>query len=245
MAEVEWILTFDDGPLAADVVDATGLSREELLRPLDQTLDTLATHPDGPIKAVFFVRGPAYPWPTPPPDSAFATGIDRIRHKGHVIGLHAYRHDPELWWNWLSRGAEIREDLDRCKAYFEPMVGADITVFRPPYGQGGIPAFDWARAHNVKHQLVDVDTKDWKHHHDALSRRWENDPQGHLDYMIDSLPGRMWFHTLWPGANDILFHVSERTAGFLGSLIDRVSEVTRMLGHEPKYVVPAEYVCVS
>ncbi len=245
MTEAEWILTFDDGPLAADMVDATGLSDAELLTPLDQILETLATHPEGPIKAVFFVRGPAYPWPTPPPDSAFQKGIDRILDEGHFIGLHAYRHDPELWWNWLTRAPEITEDLDRCRAYFEPMVGADITVFRPPYGQGGIPAFDWAQENNVKYHLMDVDTEDWKHHPDGLNLLWENDPVGHLDYMLHFLPSKMWFHTLSPGANDILFHVSERTAGFLDRLIERVSEATRLLGHEPKYVVPSEYVRIS
>ena len=118
-------------------------------------------------------------------------------------------------------------------------------MFRPPYAQGSIPAFDWAAEHNVKYQLMDVDTKDWKHHHDALNRRWENDPRGHVEYMLEFLPSRMWFHTLWPGANDILFHVSERTAEFLPRLIDRIGEVTRQLGHQPKYMVPPEYVRIS
>ncbi len=65
---------------------------------------------------------------------------------------------------------------------------------------------------------MDIDTKDWKHHPDASFRRWENDPVGHRDHMLETLPSRMWFHTLFPGANDFLFHVSERTADFLREL---------------------------
>ena len=245
MPVAEWILTFDDGPLAADVVDAAGLSDEQLLGPLTRILEVLETHPDGPIKGVFFLRGPAHPWPAPPPDSAFKTGVDRIMEHGHYVGLHAYRHDPDLWWNWLIRASEVKEDLDCCRAYFEPMVGRGITVFRPPYGQGGPPAFEWAREHSVKYQLMDVDPEDWKHHPDAFNRQWQNDPQAHLNHMLQMLLLRMWFHTLWPGPNDVLFHVNERTAEFLPRLIDRIGEVTRQLGHEPEYVVPAEYVRIS
>ncbi len=242
MSDAEWILTFDDGPLPADVVDATGVSEEELLRPLDRILDVLESHSGGSIAAVFFLRGPAYPWPVPPPDSVFQAGVDRILGRGHAVGLHAYRHDPDLWWNWLLRGSEIREDLDRCRAYFEPMAGQPITVFRPPYGQGGLPAYLWSQEHNVKHHLMDVDPEDWKHHHDALHRRWVDEPQAHLQHMLNLLPARMWFHTLWPGANDILLHVSERTAQLLPELIQKIVDTTRQLGKEPRFVLPPEYM---
>lgn len=55
-----------------------------------------------------------------------------------------------------------------------------LAAFRPPYGQGGIPAFEWAREDHIKHRLTDVDTKDWRHHRDAFFRRWVDDPAGHL-----------------------------------------------------------------
>ncbi len=243
MPTAEWILTFDDGPLAADVVDVSGMSPEQMLAPLRRMLDTLRDHPDGPIEAVFYLRGPDYPWPRHPPRAVFEQGVQWMLAEGHHVGLHAYRHDPDLWWNWISRADEIKQDLDQCNEYFKPMLsGGDLTVFRPPYLQGGIPAWAWAQENGVKYQLVDIDTKDWKHHQDATFPRWENDPVGHRDHMLGTLPYRMWFHTLFPGANDFLFHVSERTADFLRELIDKISQSTRDLGHDPSYVVPPEYV---
>lgn len=243
MPDAEWILTFDDGPLPSDVVSTEGLSEDELLAPLEAILKALNEHEDGPIPAVFYLRGPAYPWTTPPPKSVFERGIEFILNDGHRVALHCFRHDPNLWWGWLTRSAKIKEDLDRGLEYFEPITGK-LTAFRPPYGQGGIPAFDWAREHNIRHHLMDVDTKDWRHHPDALFRRWVDDPGGHLFHILNSLPSEMWFHTLWPGANDVLLHVSVRTAGFLPQIIDRISKSTRDLFHEPKYVVPDEYMVV-
>ena len=241
MADAEWILTFDDGPLPADVVRAEGLSEDELLGPLRAILKALKEHPDGPMPAVFYLRGPAYPWNTPPPKSLFERGIAEILGAGHRLGIHCFKHDPTLWWGWAFRGAEIKEDLRLCREYFEPMSGP-LTVFRPPYGQGGIPAFDWAREHRIQYHRWDVDTKDWRHHPDALFGRWENDPGAHLIHILNSLPSEMWFHTMFSGANDILLHVSIRTARFLPQIIDGISKATRNLGRQPKYVVPDEYM---
>ena len=114
-------------------------------------------------------------------NDVFERGVQWMLAEGHYVGLHAYEHRPDLWQQWLSHADDIKRDLDRCNEYFKPMVGSDLTVFRPPYGQGGIPAWLWAQEHGVKYQLMDIDTKDWKHHHDAIFRRWENDPVGHRD----------------------------------------------------------------
>ena len=242
MSEAEWILTFDDGPLPSDVEKAEGVSDEELLDPLKRILEALKTHPDGPIPAVFFVRGPGYPWRDPPAKRIFERGVRMMLDAGHRVGIHCYRHDPKLWWGWMSPESNIKEDLDQCVEYFEPMLDEPMTAFRPPYGQGGFPAFQWAAEHDIKYHLVDVDTKDWRHHPDALFPRWVDDPGGHLNHMLNSLMHRMWFHTLSSGANDILFHVSDRTACFLPLIVDKISEVTRQLGHRPEYVVPDEYM---
>jgi peptidoglycan/xylan/chitin deacetylase (PgdA/CDA1 family) len=243
MTDAEWILTFDDGPLPADVVKAEGLTDGQLLDPLKRIIAALADHPEGPMPAVFFVRGPAYPWPSPPPKRIFRKGIQMILEAGHHVGIHCHRHDPDLWWGWLFRGPEIHDDLDRCVAYFEPLVGRPMTTFRPPYGQGGFPAFQWAAQQGIKYHLVDLDPEDWRHHPDArLLRRFVNAPQRHLRHMRAELDAKLWMHTLRPGARDVLFHVSIRTADFLPRLLDHIVELTRRLGRTPRFVVPQDYL---
>ena len=66
----EWILTFDDGPLPADVTTfdaADPRAKTKLLKPLKTILKKLREHLGGPIRAMFFLRGPAFPWPSPVP----------------------------------------------------------------------------------------------------------------------------------------------------------------------------------
>ncbi|MFH0981723.1 MAG: hypothetical protein V2A79_09310 [Planctomycetota bacterium] len=53
---------------------------------------------------------------------------------------------------------------------------------------------------------------------------------------------RMWLYALWPGANDILFHVNERTADGLTQILDRMCEITAQLNLELRFVVPPEYL---
>ncbi len=175
----------------------------------------------------------------------FAAASRRSLARGHTVGLHAYEHNPKLWWNWLLRGPEIRADLDNCRDYFEPMVGSPITVFRPPYGQGGLPAYAWAQENGVKHHLVDVDPEDWKHHHDAFNRQWETDPQAHLEHMRTLLQAKIWINALWSGPKDIPFHVSVRTAKFLPQLIEKIVETTQQAGKQPSFVVPPDYVSIN
>jgi len=245
----EWILTFDDGPLPSDIVDYDASdpnAGDELLAPLDSIVSKLRDHPAGPIPAVFFLRGPGYPWKPgrKPPKALFARGVRMILDAGHAVGIHCFKHDPELWWNWLFTAERIQRDLDRCVDYFSSMLPGRMTVFRPPYGQGGPPGVAWARRHRVRHRRWDMDTEDWLHHADAadFARRFENDPDGHLRHIVDSLPVKMLVHTFWPGANDFLLHVSVRTASYLDRILDRICEVTRLQGHEPAFVVPRTYL---
>ena len=78
MNTAEWILTFDDGPLPADVSDADGLTEEQFLAPLTQILHHLRHYGPQPLPAVFYLRGPGFPWTTPPQRCVYARGVDRI-----------------------------------------------------------------------------------------------------------------------------------------------------------------------
>ncbi len=251
MAEAEWIITFEDGPLRTDVEfdELDTPTDDEWLDPLRRILDTLEAYPDGPIPAVFFLRGPGYPWTENkrPSPSLFRQGVDMILASGrHHTAIHCFAHDPDLWWGWPLRGPEIREDLERCVEYFTPMLPKPMTAFRPPFGQGGPPGVAWANEKRIRHHRWDIDTDDWLHHPDAgLLRSFKDDPVGHLAHILRSLPSKMWLHALWPGANDVLLHVSQRTADSLPKILDQMCEVTRRLNLEPKFVVPAEYVQIN
>jgi peptidoglycan/xylan/chitin deacetylase (PgdA/CDA1 family) len=243
----EWIVTFDDGPLPSDVTTWTRGRENDLLKPLRRILKVLREHPRGPIPSVFFLRGPAYPWGrNRPPDEVFRRGVRAIERDGHAVAVHCFSHNPDLWWNWLLTGSQIHRDLDRAVGYFQPMARSPLTTFRPPYGQGGLPGVTWAVLRRFKYHRWDVDSEDWLHHPDvdAFLRRFENDPQAHLRYILETLPLKMWIHTVWPGPNDVLLHVSERTAGCLDRIIDRVCEVTQAQGHRPQFVAPQSYLSV-
>lgn len=248
MRTAEWILTFDDGPLPSDVTSFKQGQGDKLLDPLRSILATLESHQPKPISAVFFLRGPAYPWAVgnKPPKSLFRRGVEMLLAADHFPALHCYSHDPKLWWNWWVNEDKIHADLDRCLRYFTELANQPIELFRPPYGQGGSAGEKWAKANGIRHRRWDIDTDDWLHHPDVekIFRRFvkKGEASDHLEHIRSVLPWRMALHTLWPGANDFLLHVSKRTAQNLPGILDAIVEFTRDWQHEPEFVVPSKYL---
>jgi peptidoglycan/xylan/chitin deacetylase (PgdA/CDA1 family) len=245
MPIAEWIITFDDGPLPGDLTTWTAGQEDVLLDPLTRILEILETHPPGPIPAVFYLRGKVYPWGADAPlDAVLQRGVQKIVDAGHSAALHCNSHDPDLWFGWALRAPEIFLDLDAGVQYFTPMLAQPMTAFRPPYGQGGLAGTSWAVLNRFRWRTWDIDSEDWLHHPDVgpLIRRYVDDPHGHLQHILQSLPVRMLWHTFWPGANDFLMHVSVRTASYLDKIIDGICATTRALQHEPRFVVPSDYL---
>lgn len=243
MPNSEWVLTFDDGPLPADFTTQDGRSDAEMLQPLADILAVLRSHLSAPIPAVFFLRGPAYPWPTPPPSALMQSGLQMMERDGHFLGLHCYKHDPDMWWGWPLTANQIWADLDACLPYFAALTAQSLSCFRPPYGQGGLSALSWAIENRRRFHRWDVDSEDWLHHPDAgWLRQFVDDAAAHRAYILSTLPNKLVFHAHWPGANDVLLHVSERTAAALPDIIDCICETTRRERHEPVFVVPPGYV---
>ena len=243
----EWILTFDDGPLPADITTWTPGQEDDLLQPLRQMLTTLQTHPEGPIPAVFYLRGKVYPWGADAPlDDVIHRGLDLIgaADERHRAELHCNSHEPDLWWDWLFRADDIHRDLDDAVAYFTPMLPRPMTAFRPPYGQGGIPGRSWAADRHFRWHDWDLDSEDWLHHPDAspLIRQYVGDPAGHLKHILSILPFRIFWNLFAPDARDILMHVNTHTASYLDQIIDCICDTTRDLGHEPIFTVPDSYL---
>jgi peptidoglycan/xylan/chitin deacetylase (PgdA/CDA1 family) len=241
----DWILTFDDGPLPADITDLSAHPDGQALAPLKRIIEILGSHSDGPIPAVFFLRGPAFPWKPEPPRELFEQGVRMILDAGHFVGLHCHRHDPRLWWSWALRGSDIRRDLDRCVEYFTPMVGAAMTCFRPPYGQGGGAARRWADTNRIRYHLMDVDTQDWLHHPDnRILPLFRRNPSRHLAHMMRIIPLNMYYH-MGPAANDVLLHVSFRTADHLTHIIECIVKTSESHGRRARFVVPPEYLAID
>src|SRR5262245_1623075 len=89
------VLTFDDGPIRADVANpGDDPNAERLLDPLRQILAQLQS---ANIQAVFYVRGPGNDAAAKKLLDIYSEGFREIHDAGHVLGYHAYNHDPSIW----------------------------------------------------------------------------------------------------------------------------------------------------
>ncbi|MFC5862457.1 polysaccharide deacetylase family protein [Acidicapsa dinghuensis] len=125
-------LTFDDGPNP---------------RMTPQLLDLLEKNK---IKATFFLIG------------SYATQqkelARRIHAAGHAIGDHTWTHPN------LSRtgAAKTREELSRTKDAIEQLLGAPVTLFRPPFGARQPATFRIARELGLTPVTWNIIGNDWK-----------------------------------------------------------------------------------
>lgn len=194
------VLTFDDGPLPADVADAAGsASREGLLDPLRAILTVLA---EEAAQGVFYIRGPGTPEAGASLHGVFADGLRAIGEGGHILGYHAYNHGGPAWgpaWN-LDTGDEaaMKQDLLDLRAYVEGCLSASgaspgialSPVFRQPYG-GGV--LRWLGGERVAHDLgltyhgYVIDSFDWTGNIDAdpwvVARLPVGTEAEHLDFV--------------------------------------------------------------
>ncbi len=246
--KADWILTFDDGPLAADLV-SWNFDARELLGPLNSILATLRTYRAQPLKAVFYLRGPGYPWMKDglpvPPDAVFAEGLRAIAADGHVLALHCYSHDPDIYRRLLPKKVDVYADADRAVQFFSQF-GITITkLFRPPYGGGGQEARAWARDRRYRYHHWVLDSVDWVHHPDAIPPLFVNDPAAHLFHACLNLRIQGTRELLFgPRNKDVLFHVSQRTALHLREYLDTLSETTQAFGSQPEFRVASDYLRV-
>lgn len=245
-----WIITFDDGPLPAD--KPTWESDElELLGPLQHILDTLAQFQPAPITAVFYLRGPQFPWVDqglPAPSNALlAEGTGRIVAAGHFAAVHCYSHNPDLWRTLLPDEANVKGDLDQAAALFSSFGQPLTRVVRVPYG-AATPAVEtwareWAEGHGFLYHEWALDMYDWLHHPDCLPPLYVNDPEGHRAFSrLHVNLYAPWEMAPKSREKDVLLHVSERTAEHLPALLDHLVCVSEVWGCRPRFEIPATYV---
>lgn len=127
----ELALTFDDGP------NATWTPR---------LLDILAAHN---VRATFFLLGQRA--------QSQPELVRRMAAAGHTLGNHSWAHLN------LSRtsSTRVREEIRRTNDVLEQMMGAPISLFRPPFGARRPAVFRIARELGLTPVLWNAMTTDW------------------------------------------------------------------------------------
>ncbi len=225
-------LTFDDGPLAADVLpEDRNATAEALLDPLLQILDVLERRG---LKAVFYVVAPG-------DDRLMATwteGLLAIHAAGGTLGYHAFDHDAHFWIDPLaSRPAartQILADYEQLRALVDrALASAGMAqqelfspVFRMPYGDG---LNSWLDGPVIARQLgwtchgYTIDSMDWTVNADV--------PRAIADRLLAATGGdpvalvnerlRRGARALGGRENvDVMMHVNSLTATHLDEWID-------------------------
>ena len=81
-----------------------------------------------------------------------------IAARGHVVGLHAYRHRPQP----VLRARAVADDLARGAAAIEAATGAALAWHRPPYGLYSVAGLDLVRERGLRPLLWSRWGKDWR-----------------------------------------------------------------------------------
>lgn len=115
----------------------------------DSLLETLAKHD---VKATFFLVGD---WVRKYPDE-----VKRIAAAGHDIGNHSDKH-PHM----ASMSKEqIKEDTMRAHNSTKELLGIDMNLFRPPFGEYNNTVMEALKECGYYVIQWDVDSLDWKEH---------------------------------------------------------------------------------
>jgi peptidoglycan/xylan/chitin deacetylase (PgdA/CDA1 family) len=254
------VLTFDDGPLPADLAPPReGYSADELLEPLREILATLARND---ADAVFFVQGPGNEVLGAEGMAACATALREMHAAGHTLGFHAYNPDPAIWIRPSPLPAlaavPMEADLDRLVAWVDAAAeDAGLApdevfapVFRQPFGGMGIsrvPAFLAATARGWKYRGFRIDSADWARNTDRpkiVGDRFASvDEAEYVDFVVDRLRDGVRRNADNVAVVDVLFHVNSFTAAHLPTWVDALrDEMVALYGIASAFSVPDEYV---
>jgi peptidoglycan/xylan/chitin deacetylase (PgdA/CDA1 family) len=230
---------------------------DELLRPLRAILDTLEARG---ARGVFYFTGPG----NRPDARAFLPihrdAITEIHHGGHVLGYHAYAHEPLNWMQFVGQDerieSRIRADLARLEAYLdEVLIGAGLArervfspLFRQPYGGAGVSAgsgaciareFGW-----TTHGFL-IDAGDWVVNADATVLAPPapfTDDASRVDFVKERLRAGA-ARQAGRATVDVLMHVNHLTAAHLDEWIDTLDEAfAQTTGFAPGFNVPSDYL---
>ena len=255
--QVTVVLTFDDGPLAADLL-IDGADSTALLRPLASILETLERRG---ARGVFFIEGPGGDVDGVRVVDDFAEGLRVIHDGGHVLGYHAFRHDPALWSQTLGfpllGRAQMQSDLDRLVAYLDTALGMIGTnrddwftpIFRQPFGGSGLSRTEAQIAAQQRGWIYRgfvIDSVDWTDNIEAdpglaMGLPFETETE-RIDFVRERI--RSGIYRNWDrDVIDILLHVNTFTSDHLDIWIDEIETAyAQRVGATIVFDVPDCYV---
>jgi peptidoglycan/xylan/chitin deacetylase (PgdA/CDA1 family) len=253
------VLTFDDGPLPADVdLAATTLSDAELLTPLTDILDTLSARD---IPAVFFIEGPGDAATGDVLLAPFGDGLALIHAGGHRLGYHAFAQQQDIWApivaSPLTGREPMRRDLDTLNAYLDQAlapvelerVEVFAPIFRQPFGGFGTSALQAAaeaRSRGWTYRGFLIDIADWTDNVEADPAIVEALPVAtdadHLAYTLSLIRAGARRHAE-RAVVDVLLHVNRFTANHLDAMIDELDRAfTAETGRAVRFAIPNCYL---
>ena len=116
----------------------------------DDTDSLLATLEKHGVRATFFLVGD---WVRKYPDE-----VKRIAAAGHDVGNHSNKH-PHM--NSMSK-EQIKEDIMAAHESTKELLGIDMTLFRPPFGEYNNTVLETLKECGYYVIQWDVDSLDWK-----------------------------------------------------------------------------------
>jgi peptidoglycan/xylan/chitin deacetylase (PgdA/CDA1 family) len=248
------VLTFDDGPLPADVAPADrAAAGQALLDPLHQILAVLQQRG---ARAVFYVAATQDASLEP----TWLDGIVAVHQAGQVLGYHAFTHDAAFWTDLLQPRdealAQMEADYDRLEQFIDRLLEPaglrrqDVfqPVFREPFGGGATGWMDGPAIGRARHWTCHgfaIDSVDWTGHadiaplmRDRLLAATGGDPVARvLQQLTEGVPhqtDRQYF--------DVLMHVNSLTASHLNEWMDTLVAASEQAGRSVTFDVPAKYL---
>jgi hypothetical protein len=251
------VLTFDDGPIAADVpIEDRKTAGESLLDPLRQILGTLERHG---VQAVFYVAAP-----NPNDGSLTGTwteGVLAAHQAGQILGYHAFQHDASFWIDPLAPRATVRAavlaDYSDLQAFIDQaLVPTGLMqnevfspIFRMPHGEGIDGPLDGpiiARKLGWTCHGYAIDSMDWTRNADlpqAIGDRILAEAGGDPVALVEDRLRQGARFLAERGSVDVLMHVNSLTAAHLDEWIGTLTAAFMAEGVDSVSLgVPSSYL---